>query len=235
VQSVGVGTMGTTRLIVGISGATGAIFGIRLLEVLRATGGVETHLVMSKWGQRTIEHETSFTVDAVRKLADVTHAPGDLAATISSGSFRTQGMVIAPCSTKTLAAIATGFTDTLIARAADVVLKEGRRLVLLVRESPLNAVHLENMMKLARLGVVIMPPVPAFYNHPATLDDIVNHVVARVLDHFALDNPSARRWDGQLRKLAAAPFAVHEKDRPGTGLGRPGWHESHACAPAPPR
>src|SRR3990172_3048082 len=138
------------RLIVGISGATGAIFGVRLLEALRTVDRVETHLVISKWGERTIEHETNMTVDGVRKLAHFTYASNNLAATISSGSFQTDGMIIAPCSTKTLAAIATGFTDTLLSRAADVVLKEGRKLVLLARESPLNAVHLENMLKLAR-------------------------------------------------------------------------------------
>lgn len=200
------------RLIVAMSGATGAIFGIRLLEALRAAGGVEVHLVMSKWGQRTIEHETNMTVDAVRKLADFTYAPGDLAATISSGSFRTDGMVIAPCSTKTLAAIASGYSDTLIPRAADVILKERRKLVLLVRESPLNAVHLENMLKLARLGVVIMPPVPAFYNHPATLDDMIDHVVARAMDHFGLEFPRARRWDGRMRGFTPVHAAPTEEE-----------------------
>jgi len=202
--------MAAMRLIVGISGATGAIFGIRLLEALRATGRVETHLVMSKWAQRTIEHETTLSVEAVRRLADAAYAPGNLAATISSGSFRTDGMVIAPCSTKTLAAIATGYTDTLVARAADVTLKERRPLVLVVRESPLNAVHLENMLRLARLGVVIMPPVPAFYNHPVTLDDMIDHVTARVMDHFGLDFPGARRWDGRLRTLT--PVAAERGD-----------------------
>lgn len=187
------------RLIVAISGATGSIFGIRLLEALRAVGGAETHLVISKWGARTIEHETTMSVEAVRRLADVVYHPENLAATISSGSFRTDGMVIAPCSTRTLAAIATGVSDTLVSRAADVTLKEGRKLILLVRESPLTAIHLENMLTLARLNVVIMPPVPAFYNHPGSLDEMVDHVVARVMDHFGLEFPGAHRWDGRLR------------------------------------
>jgi len=193
--------MAQLRLIVGISGSTGAIFGVRLLEAMRATGQVESHLIISKWGQRTIEHETTMSVDAVRRLADVTYAPLNLAATISSGSFRTNGMIIAPCSTKTAAAIATGYSETLIARAADVIVKEGRKLVLVVRESPLSAIHLENLLTLARLGVVIVPPVPAFYNHPATLDDVIDHVTARVMDQFGLDFPRARRWDGKLRSL----------------------------------
>jgi 4-hydroxy-3-polyprenylbenzoate decarboxylase len=182
-----------------MSGATGAIYGIRLLEALRATGGVESHLVMSKWAQRTIEHETSLSVDAVKKLADVFHNADNLGATISSGSFKTEGMVIAPCSTKTLGAIANGYSDTLVARAAEVVLKERRKLILLVRETPLTAIHLENMLRLAQAGAIVAPPVPAFYNQPETLDDIVDHIVARVMDHFGLDFPRARRWDGRLR------------------------------------
>jgi len=200
------------RLIVGISGATGAIFGVRLLEALRTVDRVETHLVISKWGERTIEHETTLTVDAVRQLADVTHTSTDLAATISSGSFLTDGMIIAPCSVKTLAAIATGYSETLISRAADVVLKESRKLVLVLRESPLNTIHLNNMLSLARLGVVIMPPVPAFYNHPATLDDMIDHVVARIMGHFDLDFPGAQRWDGRLRLPAQAVAASGAND-----------------------
>jgi 4-hydroxy-3-polyprenylbenzoate decarboxylase len=187
------------RVIVAMSGATGAIYGIRLLEALRGAGGVEVHLIMSKWAQRTIEHETSMTVEAVRKLADVVHPPENMAATLSSGSFKTEGMVIAPCSTKTLAAIANGYSDTLIARAAEVVLKERRKLILLVRETPLTTIHLENMLKLAQAGAVMLPPVPAFYNQPETLDDIVDHIVARVMDQFGLEFPRARRWDGRLR------------------------------------
>lgn len=187
------------RLIVAMTGATGAIFGIRLLEALRAVGGVEVHLVISKWAQTTIEHETTMTVDAVRGLADVAHTPGNLAATISSGSFKTAGMVVVPCSTKTLAAVACGLSDTLVARAAEVVLKERRKLVLVVRETPLTTIHLENMLRLAQAGAVILPPLPAFYIQPVTLDDVINHVVARIMDQFGLEFPGARRWDGQLR------------------------------------
>jgi 4-hydroxy-3-polyprenylbenzoate decarboxylase len=187
------------RVIVGMSGATGAIYGIRLLEALRAAGGVESHLVMSKWAQRTIEHETSMSAEAVKKLADVVHNVENMGATISSGSFKTEGMVIAPCSTKTLGAIANGYSDTLVARAAEVVLKERRKLILLVRETPLTPIHLANMLTLAQAGAVVAPPVPAFYNQPETLDDIVDHIVARVMDHFGLEFPKARRWDGKLR------------------------------------
>jgi 4-hydroxy-3-polyprenylbenzoate decarboxylase len=197
------------RLVVAISGATGSIFGIRLLEALRAAGGVETHLIISKWGQRTLEHETTLTAEAVRRLADATYNAENMAAPLSSGSFSTDGMVVAPCSVKTLGAVAGGISDSLIARAAEVTLKEGRKLVLLVRETPLSAIHLENMLKLARLGAVILPPVPAFYNHPVTLDDMVDHVVARVLDHFRIPFARARRWDGRLR-----PPATVQADRP---------------------
>jgi len=185
------------RIIVGITGATGAIFGVRLLEALSAAQ-VETHLVLSKWGQRTVEHETGLTAADLQARASIVHGTGNMAATISSGSFRTDGMVVAPCSMRTVAAIAHGAGDNLVHRAADVVLKEGRRLVLVARESPLSEVHLENLLKLARMRVCILPPMPAFYNKPASLDDLVNHVVARVLDQFGLDAAFARRWDGQM-------------------------------------
>jgi 4-hydroxy-3-polyprenylbenzoate decarboxylase len=183
------------RLIVGITGATGAVFGVRLLQALE--GSVETHLVISKWALQTIEHEVELSVDAIRALASVTHEPGNFNAPIASGSFRVDGMVIAPCSVRSLAAIAHGNGDTLIHRAADVVLKERRRLVLLVREMPLSEIHLENMLKLARMGVTIMPPMPAFYNRPKSIDDIVDHVVARTLDQLGLPAPQARRWEGK--------------------------------------
>lgn len=189
----------TKRLIVGITGATGAIFGIRLLEALRAAG-VESHLVVSKWAQQTIEHETEYAAKAVRELATVFHEQGNMGASISSGSFITDGMVIAPCSVRTLAAIAHGTGDNLVHRAADVILKERRKLVLLVRESPLSEVHLENMLKLARMGVTVMPPMPAFYNHPQTLDDMVDHIVARMLDQFGVEAKFAKRWDGEMRR-----------------------------------
>jgi flavin prenyltransferase len=185
------------RFVVGITGASGSIFGIRLLERL-ADLPVETHLVISAWGARTLEHETSYSVADVRALADVTYKPNDQGAAISSGSFITEGMVIAPCSVKTVAAIANGFTDGLVARAADVTVKEGRRLVLLVRESPLSLVHLRNLVTLAEMGVVVLPPVPAFYNHPATVDDLVDHIVTRTLDQLRVHSDTTPRWSGEL-------------------------------------
>ncbi|MGA5203360.1 non-oxidative hydroxyarylic acid decarboxylases subunit B [Streptomyces variegatus] len=184
------------RLIVGMTGATGAIFGVRLLEHLRGLEDVETHLVLSRWARSTLELETGLSVADVSTLADVTHKPDDQGATISSGSFRTDGMVIAPCSMKTLAGIRAGYAEGLVARAADVVLKERRRLVLVPRETPLSEIHLENMLGLSRMGVRMVPPMPAFYNHPASVDDIVDHITARVLDQFDLPAPAARRWEG---------------------------------------
>lgn len=186
------------RLIVGMTGATGAIFGVRLLEALKA-GGIESHLVISKWAQGTIEHETSCTVDQVCALAAVSYSSSNMGASISSGSFVTDGMVVVPCSMRTLGAIASGYGEHLVHRAADVVLKERRRLVLVTREMPLSEVHLENMLKLARMGVTIMPPVPAFYNRPKSIADIVDHVVARVLDQFGIAVPFAKIWDGQMQ------------------------------------
>lgn len=189
------------RLIVGMTGSTGAIFGVRFLEALKHAE-VESHLVISKWAQRTIEHETNYTLDQVRALASVVHGSGDMAATISSGSFLTDGMVVIPCSMRTLGGIANGYGEHLVHRAADVILKERRKLVLVVRETPLSQVHLENMLKLSRIGVIMLPPVPAFYNHPQTVDDIVNHIVARVLDQFGIPAPFAKRWDGQMHTAA---------------------------------
>jgi 4-hydroxy-3-polyprenylbenzoate decarboxylase len=189
------------RIIVGITGATGAVFGVRLLEAL-AAAGVETHLVLSKWGQQTVEHEMGLTLADLRERASVVHASSNMAATVSSGSFRTEGMVIAPCSMHTAAAIAHGYGESLVHRAADVVLKERRRLVLVPRETPLSEVHLENLLKLARMGVAIVPPMPAFYNKPATVDDIIDHIVARVLDQFDIDAAFAKRWDGKMSRPA---------------------------------
>jgi 4-hydroxy-3-polyprenylbenzoate decarboxylase len=189
------------RIIVGITGATGAIFGVRLLEALNAAQ-VETHLVLSKWGQQTVEHEMGLALADLRARASVLHGTANMAATLSSGSFRTEGMVIAPCSMRTAAAIAHGYGESLVHRAADVVLKERRRLVLVPRETPLSEVHLENLLKLARMGVAIVPPMPAFYNKPATVDDIVNHIVARVLDQFDIDAGIAKRWDGKMGRPA---------------------------------
>jgi 4-hydroxy-3-polyprenylbenzoate decarboxylase len=184
-------------MIVGMTGATGAVFGIRLLTALKECG-IESHLVLSAWAERTIEHETDWSVDAVRNLATVCHNATDMGATISSGSFRTDGMIIAPCSMRTLAAIANGNGDHLIHRAADVVLKERKRLVLLVREMPFSDIHLENMLKLSRMGVTILPPLPAFYNHPESVDDIVNHIVARALDQLGINSGLTARWEGQM-------------------------------------
>lgn len=170
------------RLVVGMTGATGAPLGMRLLEALHELDEVETHLVMSRWARTTLELETPYTAREIAKLAEVVHGTGDQTAPIASGSFRTDGMIVIPCSMKTLAGIRTGYADGLIGRAVDVVLKEGRKLVLVPRESPLSEVHLSNMLDLARMGAVIVPPMPAFYNHPHNLDDMVDHIVARVLD-----------------------------------------------------
>ncbi len=186
-----------TRLIVGITGASGTIFGVRLLQMLHGSG-VETHMVMSKWGARTLIHETDCTVEQVENLATHSYPLGDQGAAISSGSFITLGMVIVPCSMRSLAAIANGLADNLVHRAADVILKERRKLVLVVRESPLNDIHLENMLKLSRMGVVILPPVPAFYNHPQNLDDMINHVTMRILDQFDIHLDVMNRWDGTM-------------------------------------
>ena len=184
-----------TRVVVGITGASGAIYGVRLLERLREAE-VETHLVATKWARVTIEHETGRSFGDVKALATEVHAEGDQAAAISSGSFRTDGMVIAPCSTKTLAAIANGFAHNLVCRAADVVLKERRRLVLAVRETPLHAIHLRNMLTLADMGVVIAPPTPAFYHRPSSIDDVVDQTVLRLLDQLGIELPDDARWSG---------------------------------------
>ena len=185
------------KIIVGISGATGVVYGVRLLERLREAK-VETHLVISRWGVRTLLHETTWSREAVEALAHTVYAPGDMGAAISSGSFRTDGMVVAPCSAKTLAAIAHGFGENLVHRAADVVLKERRKLVLVVREAPLSDIHLENMLKLSRSGAIILPPMPAFYHKPKTIDDIVDHTVARMLDQFGVETAGAKRWSGEM-------------------------------------
>jgi 4-hydroxy-3-polyprenylbenzoate decarboxylase len=189
------------RLIVSLTGATGAILGVRLLEALKQSD-VESHLVMSKWARRTLEHETSYTLKQVTALASVYHNSANMAAEISSGSFITEGMVVIPCSMRTLGSIAHGTGENLVHRAADVVLKERRKLVLVTRESPLSELHLENMLKLARMGAMIVPPMPAFYNKPKSIDDIVNHIIARVLDQLNIPAPFAKRWDGQMDSSA---------------------------------
>ncbi len=181
------------RLIVGISGASGVVYGVRVLEALRETP-VETHLVMSKSAEITLAYETDMKVAAVHALADVVHPAADIGAAISSGSFRTRGMIVAPCSIRSLSEIAHGVTSSLLSRAADVVLKERRRLVLLLRETPLHLGHLRTMTQATEMGAIVMPPVPAFYNGPKTIDDVVAQTVGRALDLFDIDTGLVRRW-----------------------------------------
>ncbi len=185
-----------SRLVVGITGASGSIYGIRLLEVLRATTQIEIHLVISAAGKRTLVEETEYGVADVEALAHHHYDVKDIGATLASGSFRTGGMVIAPCSIKTAGAIAACYSDTLVARAADVTLKEGRPLILMVRETPLHLGHLRVLTSLAEMGAVILPPVPAFYNRPKDLDDVINHTVARVLDRLQLPQTLVGEWRG---------------------------------------
>jgi 4-hydroxy-3-polyprenylbenzoate decarboxylase len=189
---------GSRRLIVAMTGATGMVIGIRLLELLRKTD-VETHLVISKWAARTLLHESTTSAAEIERLATKVYAVNDQGAAISSGSFLTLGMIVAPCSVRTLAAVANGLADNLIHRAADVTIKEQRRLVLAVRETPLSAIHLENMLKLARLGVAICPPVPAFYTRPQTIDDLVTYSAARLLDQVGIHLDVGSRWDGEMK------------------------------------
>jgi 4-hydroxy-3-polyprenylbenzoate decarboxylase len=191
-----------SRLVVGISGASGVIYGVRLLQALKSFP-VETHLVMTRTAEVTLAHETRLKVAEVRRLASTAHRIDDLAAAISSGSFRTMGMIVAPCSMRSLGEIAHGITSNLLTRAADVVLKERRKLVLLARETPLHAIHLRNMTTLAEMGAIIAPPVPAFYNKPKTLDDVIDHTVGRVLDLFDLDTGKVRRWGEDVGPDAA--------------------------------
>ncbi len=185
-----------SRLVVGITGASGSIYGIRLLEVLRTTTDIELHLVISAAGKRTLVEETDHTVADVEALAHHRYDVRDIGASLASGSFRTAGMVVAPCSIKTAAAIAACYADTLIARAADVTLKEGRPLILLVRETPLHLGHLRVLTALAEMGAVVLPPMPAFYNRPKSLDEIVNHTVARVLDRLQVPQRLTAEWPG---------------------------------------
>ena len=193
-----------TRLVVGITGATGAIYGIRLLEILRDHPDVQTHLVVSAPGKRTIVEETVYAVKDVETLATAHYDNKDIGASIASGSFRTLGMVIAPCSIKTAGAIASCHADSLVARAADVTLKEGRPLILLVRETPLHVGHIKCLLALAEMGAVILPPMPAFYHRPKGLDDIVNHTVARVLDRLGLPQTLIAEWQGTTRAATSA-------------------------------
>ena len=187
------------RYVVGITGSTGSLYGIRLLQELRAVPDVEVHLVISAPGKRTLVEETDWSVPAVEALAHVVHDNKDVGASIASGSFRTAGMVIAPCSIKTVSAVANSYGDTLVARAADVHLKEGRPLIAVVRETPLHAGHLRQLLTLAELGGVVLPPMPAFYLRPKSVDDVVNHTVARVLDRLGLRQDLVPEWEGTGR------------------------------------
>ncbi len=189
------------RIVVGISGSTGAIYGIRLLEVLRARPEIETHLVISGPGKKTIAYETDYSVKDVEGLAGVVYDNRDVGAALASGSFRTAGMVIVPCSIKTVSALATSYTDTLLARAGDVTLKEGRPLIVVVRESPLHLGHLRQLTALAEIGAIVMPPMPAFYQRPQTVGDIVNHTVARILDRLDVVHDLAPEWTGLRRDV----------------------------------
>jgi len=192
------------RLIIGISGASGAIYGIRALEALKNAPDIETHLVMSPAAKRIIVEETDWKVSAVEALADVVHTHSDIGAAVASGSFITAGMIVAPCSIKTLSEIANSHNDNLLTRAADVCLKERRRLVLLVRETPMHLGHIELMAQASRYGAVLLPPVPAFYNHPQTIDDIVNHTVGKALDQFEIPHQLLRRWKEPALTVKAA-------------------------------
>jgi len=181
------------KLIIGITGSTGAIYGVRMLEVLKKIN-VETHLIMSEWGAKCISMETEFSLDYVKSLATTTSDEKNMASSISSGTHKIDGMIVAPCSMKTLSAIANGYDDTLVARAAGVTIKESRKLILMVRETPLSAIHLENMLKLSRLGIIILPPVTEFYTKPKTIDDIINHGVGKCLDQFDIEHNLYPRW-----------------------------------------
>jgi flavin prenyltransferase len=192
-----------SRLIIGITGATGTILGVRLLQTLQRVD-VETHLVVSRWGARTLAHETPYTLEQVQEMATKSYAPQEEGAAISSGSFLTDGMVVCPCSVRSAAAIAHGHGDNLIHRAADVALKERRKLILVVRETPLSEIHLENMLKLSRMGAVVFPPVPAFYAQPRTINDLIEQTVMRILDQVGIHMPSNKRWEGTLSTAATA-------------------------------
>ena len=187
------------KIIVGLTGASGSIYGYRLLEALSKTE-TETHVIASKWAQVTLEHETNHKLKDLQKLADHFYGPSDMGAPVSSGSFETDSMVIAPCSARSMAAIANGFGEHLVHRAADVILKERRKLILAVRETPFSEIHLENMLKLARMGVSILPPIPAFYNHPETINDLIHHLVVLILDQLGVEADFIKRWDGKLGK-----------------------------------
>ena len=181
------------KLVVGITGSTGVIYGIKLLEVLKEKN-IETHLILTEWAQKCIAMETDYKLDQVKSLAITISDESNMAASVSSGTHKIDGMIVIPCSMKTLSGIANGYDDTLVARAAGVTIKESRKLVLVTRETPLTAINLENMLKLARLGVVILPPVPGFYTKPKTIDEVVSHTVGKCLDQFDIDHDLYKRW-----------------------------------------
>ncbi|HVJ50109.1 UbiX family flavin prenyltransferase [Desulfitobacterium sp.] len=184
------------EIVVGVTGATGTIYAMNLLKALKATGKVNTHLIISDWAKKNLEIETEYALEDMEGLATTVYDNKNLGARISSGSFITEGMIIVPCSMKTLSSIAQGYDDNLISRTAGVMLKEGRKLVLSPRESPLSPIHLENMLKLSRIGVRIVPPMPAFYTHPQSIEDVVNHHIMKLLDQFGLEYDQAKRWKG---------------------------------------
>jgi len=188
--------MAAQKIIVAITGATGAIYGIRLLEALKECPDVETHLILSSWAEKTIALETNYSVEAVHKMAFCSHDLLNMKAPVASGSFQVSGMAVIPCSMKTLAAIAHGLAENLIIRAADVMLKERKKLILVPRETPLSVIHIENMLAAAKAGACLVPPMPAFYNHPAAIDDLVIHLVGRVMDQLGLIHNLSRRWCG---------------------------------------
>jgi 4-hydroxy-3-polyprenylbenzoate decarboxylase len=187
------------KIVVGISGASGAVYGLRLLQKVRESDCAETHLVVSRAAEKTLYYETGKMIAEVRSLADYSYAHEDISARIASGSFRTDAMVVAPCSMHTMASIASGIGSNLIVRAADVALKERRKLILMIRETPLHLGHLRTMVSLTEMGAIIAPPIPAFYQQPQTIDDLVNHTVERVLDLLGIPDPGAKRWDGPER------------------------------------
>ena len=184
------------EIVVGVTGATGTIYAMNLLKALKDTGKVNTHLIMSNWAKENLEIETNYSLEDIESLATVIYDNKNLGARISSGSFITDGMVIAPCSMKTLSSIAQGYDDNLISRTAGVMIKEGKKLILSPRETPLSPIHLENMLKLSRIGVRMVPPMPAFYNHPQSIEDLINHHVIKILDQFGIDYDRVKRWNG---------------------------------------
>jgi flavin prenyltransferase len=200
------------RIVVGISGASGAVYGVRLLEVLRGLA-VETHLIMSDSAKRVVELETGYRVEEILALADSVHSNEDMGAPIASGSFRTGGMIIAPCSMKSLSGIAHSYNDNLLVRAADVALKERRKVVLVVRETPLHLGHLRLMEQVTEYGGVILPPVPGFYHMPKTIDDIIDHTVGKVLDQFGLEHDLFRRWEGGDLRMLVKDAVVEEEEQ----------------------